>query len=269
MNSINENIEALFSFYSLGAVTESERAQVEAYVASNSEAKLRLDEMMQTAAALPYVAAPVQPSNELKRKLMDRVKADAQKRFDPAPQTSAGSWSRFIEMFRPQAGNWAPQVIAVLSLIIAVSSVAWGLSLRRQYASLQLEVASLRQELDLQHEVIAKISSPNSQSFVISGTEHQPQAHGQLITDSETGSSVLLVSGLAPLETGNIYEFWLINSSAPVAAGLFTVDNEGNAILQVSQTVTPASYNAIGVSIEPESGSPQPTGAIVMLGEIN
>jgi hypothetical protein len=51
-----------------------------------------------------------------------------------------------------------------------------------------------------------------------------------------------------------------------VAAGLFEVNNDGKAILQVSQAVTPESYDAIGVSIEPEAGSIQPTGDIVMLG---
>jgi len=269
MNRMNENAEELLIFYALGAVTEDERARVEVYIASNPEAKLRLEEMMQTAAGLPFEAAPVQPSEELKRKLMNRVNADARKRFASMPQTQASSWSRFLDLFRPQAGNWAPHAIAVLSLFIAIGTGLWGLSLRNQYVSLQSEVASLRQELALQREVITRVASADSRAFAISGTEHQPAAHGQLIADPKTGSAVLVVSGLKPLEAGKIYEVWLIKGDTPVAAGLFKVDDQGQAILEVSQNVEPGSYNAVGVSIEPEGGSSQPTGDIVMLGEID
>ncbi len=79
----------------------------------------------------------------------------------------------------------------------------------------------------------------------------------------------MVVSGLRQLETGKIYEFWLIQGNNPVAAGLFEVDDEGKAVLQVSHAVTPESYDAIGVSIEPETGSIQPTGDIVMLGGLD
>lgn len=265
---MKERIEELLPFYALGAVTEEERAQVEAYVASDPDAQRRLDEMKNTAAALPFSAAPVRPSEELKRRLMDRVDADAQKRFAPPASQQADIWSRFLDLFRPRAGNWAPHTIAVLSLIVALVTGTWGLTLRSQYASLQTEIIALRQELALQREVIARVASPSSQAFAISGTEHQPGARGQMIADTQTGSAVLLVSGLSQLEPGDTYEFWLIEGSTPVAAGLFNVDSEGNAILQVSKNVTPGTYNAIGVSIEPEGGSQQPTGDIVMLSEI-
>ena len=263
---MNDKFEELLTFYALGALTEEERAQVEAYVASDPEAKRRLDEMIRTAAALPFAAAPVQTSQDLKRRVMDRINADAQRRF-ASPQP-ADIWTRFLDLLLPRAGNWAPHAIAVLSLIAALVTGTWGLTLRGQYASLQTEITALRQELALQREVIAKVASPNSQAFALAGTEHQPAAHGQLIADTQTGSALLLVSGLAQLETGNTYEFWLIEGSTPVPAGLFTVDEEGNGILQVSQNVTPGALNAIGVSIEPEGGSLQPTGNIVMLSEI-
>jgi anti-sigma-K factor RskA len=71
------------------------------------------------------------------------------------------------------------------------------------------------------------------------------------------------------LEAGSIYEFWLIEGDTPMAAGLFEVNEEGKAILQVSQAVTSEAYDAIGVSIEPEAGSVQPTGDIVMLGGLD
>jgi anti-sigma-K factor RskA len=266
---MNEQIEELFTFYALGAVTESERQQVEAYVASDPEARARLDEMIRTASALPYASEPLEPPAALKRTLMDRVNADAQKRFVPPPPAQPSGWSRFVDSFLPRVGQLLPQAVAVLSLFIALAVGAWGISMRNELARLQTQTALLQQQLTEQQTVLTHIASPNAQTFVISGTDHQPQSHGQLITDSQTGSAVLVVSGLQQLEAGKIYEFWLIQGDTPVAAGLFEVNDEGKAILQVSHAVTPGSYDAIGVSIEPDSGSVLPTGDIVMLGGLD
>ena len=265
---MNEKMEELLAFYALDAVTDSERKQVEAYVASDPEARLRLDEMMRTASVLPYASEPLDPPPALKRTLMDRVKADAEKRF--APPIQASGWSRFLESILPRAGQMFPQAVTVFSLFVALALGAWGLSLRNELKSLQAQTAQLQEQVAQQREVLALLTSPNAQTFVVIGTDHQPDSHGKLIADSETGSAVLVVAGLQPLEAGKIYEFWLIKGDTPpVAAGLFEVNEEGKAILNVSHAVTPGSYNAIGVSIEPEGGSEQPTGAIVMLSEID
>ena len=263
---MNEKIEELFTFYALGAVTEAERQQVEAYVASDPEARARLDEMIRTASALSFASEPLEPPAALKRALMDRVQADAQKRFTSPPPASESGWSRFMNIFL--SGQWLPQAVAVASLLIAVAVGGWGLSIRNEFARLQTEMVSLQKELADQRVVLAHVVSPNSQTFLISGTEHQPEARGQFMADSETGSAVLVVSGLQQLDAGKIYEFWLIEGDTPVAAGLFEVNEEGKAILQVSHAVMPESYDAIGVSIEPQAGSVQPTGDIVMLGSL-
>ena len=269
---MNEKIEELFTFYALDAVTEAERQEVDAYVASNPDAKRRLDELIQTASALPYASEPLEPPTALKRTLMDRVNADAQKRFAAPPPTQESGWSRFTRFmgfFLTRPAQWLPQGVAVLSLFIALAVGAWGISMQNELARLQAETALLQKEVADQRVVLAHLSSPNAQTFAIAGTDHQPQAHGQFIADSQTGSAILVVSGLRQLEAGNIYEFWLIKGDTPVAAGLFEVNEEGKAILQVSHAVTPGSYDAIGVSIEPDSGSVLPTGDIVMLGGLD
>ena len=264
---MDEKIEELFPFYALGAVTEDERQQVEAYVASDPDARSRLEEMIRTVSVLPYASQPIEPPAALKRTLMDRVQADAQKRFIPPGQASG--WSRFIDPLLPHAGQWLPQAVAVLSLFIALAVGVWGISLRNELVRLQAETAFLRQQLQEQQLVMTHLVSPNAQTYLITGTEHQPQARGHLIADSETGSAVLVVSGLVQLDPDRIYEFWLIQGDTPIAAGLFEVDEDGRAILQVSQVVTPEAYDAIGVSIEPQAGSAQPTGDIVMLGGLD
>ena len=278
---MNEKMEELLTFYALDALTDAERQQVEAYVAANPEARLRLDEMLSTASALAYASEPMDPPPALKRTLMDRVNADAEKRFAPAAPIRTSAWSRFIESIQPRAGSLFPQAVAAFSLFMALAIGAWGLSLRNELKNLQTQGAQLQEELaeqraQLQEELaeqqalLGLIASPSSQTFAILGTDHQPESYGKLIADSETGSAVLVVAGLQPLAAGKTYEFWLIEGDTPpVAAGLFEVNEEGRAILKVSQAVTPGSYDAVGVSVEPRGGSEQPTGDIVMLSELN
>ncbi len=263
MSSMDQNIEELFAFYALGTLTAPERSQVEAYVASNPDAKERLEAMIGTASALTHEAAPVNPSAALKARLMGRVRADARTRFAPATR------SRFSSLPGRGYGSRLAYAVAVLSLLLAVGIGIWGLSVHNEVARLRTEVAVLEQEVESQRTVLVQLSSPQAHTFAISGTEHQPQAQGQLIADSKTGSAVLVVSGLKPLGAGNTYEFWLIKDSTAVPAGLFKVNERGLAVLQVTQNLTTNSYNAIGVSIEPEGGSQHPTGDIVMLGKLN
>ena len=98
-----DEIEELFPFYALGALSDDERARVEAYVAANPGAKARLDEIMKTASALAYEAAPVEPSPALKKSLMERVNADARARpfsrprQPPAPRGLAAPPGRRVQ----------------------------------------------------------------------------------------------------------------------------------------------------------------------------
>ncbi len=249
------NLEDLFPFYALGAASPEERAAVEAYAAAHPEARARLDEMLRSAALLPYAALPVNPPPALKERILDRARAEAA--ASRAPQRVSG---------RSRRRGWLMPAFSLASLLISVAAILWGISLRNQVLQLQVQTAALQQELNSQRTVLAQISSPNARTFAVAGTPLQPEAHGQLIADASTGSAVLIVSGLKQLSPGSTYEFWLIQGKNAVPAGLFNVDAEGRAILPVPHNPALASYNVVGVSIEPAGGSPQPSKNIVMLG---
>ena len=263
MSNMNEDVEELFAFYAMGTLSTSEKAQVEAYVASRPEARDRLNEMIGAVSALPHMATPMQPSAALKESLMDRIRADARSRSAAASRSRADSRPRF------GFGSGLAYAVAVFSLLVAFGVGMWGLSVRNEVARLRGEVAVLQQQVQMQRTVLAQLSSPHAELFAISGTEHDPQAKGQLIADPSTGSAVLVVSGLKSLAAGMTYEFWLIKDDKAAPAGLFKVGEQGQAVLQVSQSFTSDAYNTIGVSIEPDGGSQSPTGDIVMLAKLN
>jgi len=272
---MDEQVEDLIPLYALGALTDEERLQVEAYIAANPEAKARLDEMTQTASMLLYDVTPVEPSAELKKSLMDRVKADAQTQAARSgaaqPVAAAPRAASRPQPERPRFNLWdllraLSPAFAALSLVAAILLGGWAIALNNEVAQLRAETAALRRALADQRDVIAQIAAPADQIVVVAGTEHQPKAHGRLIAHND-GSAVLVVSGLDQLEAGRVYQLWMIAGNTPLSAGLFEVDEGGVAVVQVATGAAPGAFNAVGVSVEPDGGSQTPTGDIVMLGQ--
>jgi anti-sigma-K factor RskA len=259
---MDERIEDLFPLYALGALTDEERAQVDTYVAADPAAQQRLADFVRVASAAPYDVTPVDPPARVKQALMDRVRADV--RSTPVARPAASGLWRFLNALRP-----AMPLLAGASLAIAVLVGAWAIALNGEVARLRAETTALRNELRAQSEVIAAITSPNVQPMTIAGTEHQPGARGQLLADPQARSAVLVVAGLSPLQPDQTYQFWLIRGDKPISAGVFRVDDRGRAVLPIASDDAVGSFDAMGVSIEPEGGSEQPTGEIVMLSELS
>jgi anti-sigma-K factor RskA len=260
---MDPRIEELLPFYALEALTEEEKELVESYLAKHPEARAQVQELQSGASTLPYAVSPVEPPRHVKQALMARVTADAQTRSS----TSKGTVSpparrafRFEDIFR------------VLSLGAATAAIVWAFILNARVARLQHEIASLNHQVAVQSQSLDDLiqNLPQSNDVVtvsLKGTDAQPRAQGQLIADPDDRSAVLVISGLPPLEAGRTYQVWLIGE-APVSAGLLTVDENGQSVLIVTSEEAIGSFNSLGVSIEPEGGSTEPTGEIVILSEL-
>lgn len=263
---MDERLEELFPFYVLGSLTDEERTQIDAYAAADADARARLNDAIRAAAALPYAARPVPPHSQVKQAVLKRVKADASARPVPARMPFSAKVARLFD--RP-AWQIAMPLVAIASLIVAVVVGGWAISLNNEVNRLRVEQAALQRELLTQREVLAQIALPQAQAMAIAGTKVQPNAYGQMIANPDGNSGVLIVADLAPLSSGKVYQFWLIKNDTPVSAGLFSVDTQGRGLLSVRASEPIGSFDAIGISIEPEGGSPQPTGDIVMLSKLS
>jgi anti-sigma-K factor RskA len=264
---MDEHLEELFPFYALGVLSDDECAQVDAYVAADPAARTRLNEALRAAAAVPLSAAPVAPRPAVKAALMNRVNAAARRR---AAESAAPPRSRFdlSRLFSPSFFRVVLPLAAAAGLVAAIGLGVWAASLNTEVARLRQVTARLEQQLIAQREVLMQIASPQVQALSISGTEFQPQARGQLLADRDANKAVLIVADLKPLAEDQIYQFWLIRGQTPISAGLFRVNDQGQAILPIEVADAMGSFDAMGVSIEPAGGSAQPTGDIVMLSRL-
>jgi anti-sigma-K factor RskA len=260
---MDNHIEELLPFYALDALTEEEREEVEAYLAKHPEARSQVEEMTRAASALPESVSPVEPAPQIKETLMRRVAADAEARTRSSVQSQPSPRaSRFESFFR------------IFSLAAAGIAIIWLIVLNTQVTGLKKEIASLNSALKAQsnsiNQIIQKLpkaTPPSTITVSLKGTKDEPGAQGQLIADPNSQSAVLVISGLPPLEPGKTYQVWLIGN-APVSAGLLTVDANGQGVLIITSEEAIGSFKSLGISVEPEGGSPQPTGDIVVLSDI-
>ncbi|GJM41972.1 MAG: hypothetical protein DHS20C20_22540 [Ardenticatenaceae bacterium] len=305
---MNKRIEEeLFPFYALEALTDEEKAEVEAYIAADPAAKARLAALLDTTALLPDAVDPVAPSPRVKANLMTRVQADPRAvaaPISPAPNPAVKQpalslpkrpsppklswWDKFRQSLVMPA-------LAGTAVLAAIILFLWANSLSQQLDDLKVQVADLTndsgaiaeeldtlqsdndelrvrneqllQELQAQNDILASYQAPGTSTLAISdNTGEHPEARATLTVSAESGSATFVADHLQQLSADQVYQLWIIRGDEPLSAGTFEVDENGRVVLDIDPILA-ATYDAVGVSIEPTGGSDQPTpDQIILLG---
>jgi anti-sigma-K factor RskA len=99
------------------------------------------------------------------------------------------------------------------------------------------------------------------------------RAHGEAhVRATDEGRAVdLEVDDLAPAPRGYVYECWFVGAGDTLAkpnrvsVGTFSVDRRGHARVRWTSATTASRFPKLGVTLEPEDGNPQRTGAKVLV----
>ncbi len=295
----NTRIEdELFPFYALDALTDEERAEVEAYVAGNPAAAARLLAAQDAVAVLTAELEPVAPDAAVKARLMARIADETaplatpsptgRRSAAPSPQpspTGRGSAARgpsLRDFFFGRALGFA-----VLLLLLGGFGLfrLWQQTndLRAQVATLEAQAVALQSDVDrlqttndtlwaelaARDETLAHLRQPGAVTVTIGdATGEHPAAVGMLTMMPGGDEAMLSVANLPPPPDDNTYQAWLIVGGAPVSAGTFAVDATGGGHHTIPTTA--GGFEAVGVSMEPSGGSDQPTpGNIILLGSLD
>jgi hypothetical protein len=94
-----------------------------------------------------------------------------------------------------------------------------------------------------------------------------PEGHATYVPGK--ASLVFVASHLDPLQPAKTYELWLLPAdatAAPIPAGLFRPDANGNASVVMPALPPGVAAKGFGVTVENEGGSQKPTAPIVLAG---
>jgi anti-sigma-K factor RskA len=87
-----------------------------------------------------------------------------------------------------------------------------------------------------------------------------PGGTATVVFSRESGSAVLVMNNVPPPSPGSVYQMWLIGTRGPTSAG--TMDAKELAPSATAVISGLGHSDALAFTVEPDGGSPQPTGQI-------
>lgn len=90
------------------------------------------------------------------------------------------------------------------------------------------------------------------------------ESTGLIIISNDGEYGTLIVQNLPHLPEAEAYQLWLIKDGQRTSGGLFNVSEDGYLAKIIYSPEPLAHYQTFGITIEPATGSPGPTGEKVL-----
>ena len=249
-----KSFEELLPAFALDALDDAERTRVESHLRECANCRRDVDDYLSVTASLAFAAPQVEPPSNLKNRVL---KATVQSTM-PRPSFIETLSTFFANVFR------APAFSAMtLGLIIALG--IWNLSLQNQIAQQMTANQQMQSDVTRTRAIVSMVAYSQNEPRIMQASEVAPQAVGRLVVAPELNALALIVYDMPKLDASKVYQIWLIDPAGDrTSGGTFTVDASGRAWVLIRAPKPLNSYQGIGITIEPEGGSPKPTTPRVM-----
>jgi anti-sigma-K factor RskA len=255
-----------FDLYALGMLEPGDAAEMEAHAQSCVDCAEKMAEARGRIALLSVTAPLVTPGEDVKRRLMERVRSEAR---PAAAVVVAGAGSK-RERPEREKSRWGWWVLAPLAVGLAAATVL----LWMENSRMQRELAALQQEnsarVAIAHEdrqLVALLTAPDTVRVPLAPAEGTTGT-GEVRYNQRQGTLVY-TGQLGALPPDKSYQLWLVPAEgSPISAGVFTPDASGNSTVLLPQLGTGISAKAFAVTVEPAGGVPAPTGPKVLIGAV-
>jgi anti-sigma-K factor RskA len=282
----------MIAAHALSALETVEARELEAHLATCAECRAESESWQATAASLAYAAPSVEPSAELRSRLLKSIHAEGAKPLSrSAVKDSERVESRAVESSqvksnvvpfeksarRTRSAGW---MVGALAASLAFIALAVSLVLLwNRYNTMQQEMAQLTDklgqaqgELARERDTLARereakelISAPEARIITLAGTEMATRARARFVYDRKTGRAMLMADDLPPAPAGKAYQLWFIAEGKPPMPGhVFNTDAAGHAELSDQLSEEARGATVFAVTLEPSSGVTAPTGAMYL-----
>ena len=203
-NPLPDNWRSLLAGYVLDDLTETETAQVQAWLVDYPEVATELAALEGSWQAIPESLPLRSPPPQLR----DRILTIAQSAPAtlPAPAAPRPRRPRRTWGWAGLGLGWAATAVALISVVA--------------------ENQRLKQELIQSEAVVASFSQPDNRLYTLAGTDAQPQARGRLVVDPGSETALIFTDRLPPLTANQTYRLWAIADQSPLFCGQFNPSAE-------------------------------------------
>lgn len=255
-----EHANNLVDAYALGTLEPDEVDAVERHLETCETCRALAEQARATADRFLFAVPQVAPPPALRARVLQRVheEAAARRQHDeseepgapPTPTSSASSASP------DDQDTHVP---------IAVPVRRGGIR-HLLRSMLGEESAPAHDAGELLRDLLA---DPACTIWPVAGTSDAPGASARLVHVPTRHDAVLVASGLHQPAPGNAYQVWLLAGGKPLPNTVFTVNHFGRGAAVVHTREHWHDFDTVAVTPEPESGSPGPTGPIVLAGALS
>ncbi|MFU8839698.1 MAG: anti-sigma factor domain-containing protein [Nitriliruptoraceae bacterium] len=267
------DLHTLTGAYAVDALPDGELAVFEAHLEACTPCAQEVRELQATAARLGGAAVAAVPDS-LKARVLAEIDATRQERPEAALDDE-------LPVAPRTTPRWVAATFAAAAalLVVAVGGLAVMVTaMQQQLAGLEAEVVAAEAanaEVEALTARLAQVeaAAASATSSAIADVLAAPDAvtvaveldgvHGRVVASATRGEAVFVADGFDPAPHAHTYELWFIHDDRVVPAGLFDPDERGRATRVMTGDV--AGAVAVGITIEPEGGSVEPSGDPMMV----
>jgi anti-sigma-K factor RskA len=276
---VTEETQEVAALYALGALSQHEARAYERHLREVCPACAEELARHEGVVANLGLAAPASvPSLYVRELLLARVEREAptidpgakKEDSEPAPRRPS-----FLQAYLPWAIAAACAVLAVLAWLSFRQLGQEVASQQEKLNSVQNEAETLRLRLEQERapaqqleQIRSILSSPGSRLIELVAQQPASSASATVLWDTQKNRWVVTAS-LPPPPAGKVYQLWFITPGANVKAGLLRTDPTGRSFTDIDVPSSVKRITATAITLEPESGSEQPTMPLLALGKVS
>jgi len=272
--SEHQELLELAALLPLGTLSPEDEERIDAHLrggCADCEAAIRASAAVVDALAL--TVEPLEPAPELRARLLARAAEEGASRAGPPPAPLRAPRARRRARLAVAAAL-AASLLAAIGLGLEVGDLRGALAgeeetvarLEAALADASAERDRLAGRLAASERTLGDLTSRETRTVALAGTEHAPAAAARAFLDPENRRLVLVVYELPPPPPGRSYQLWVIVGGDPVSAGVFDVDPEGRTRYETTGVPAVEGPVTIAVTVEPAGGLPKPSGPLVLAG---
>jgi len=258
MSHDKEKYQDELTLFSLGLLEGDEKKVMEEHLDAGCEICLRLlkeNELVVSSLAYSLDDTPIDPGVEAQ--IFDKIDAVE---YTPAITPKLSFWSSI----KPIWLNLGSAVAVGLLIFLFVNNM----SLRNELSIQKQDMAELKASLKEDSGMMDFMMDPEVKTVELASAMTNMDSSAKLMWNEGNSDALLLVSNMPALKAGMAYQVWCMEDGKPVSVGTFTVNKEGKSMMEIDIMPKPSKDMQVLVTLEPEGGMPEPTGATYLVGSL-
>lgn len=231
----DEDLHTLTGAYLLDSLPEPERLAFEAHLNDCEACRHEVERLHDATTTL--APEPIAPPAGLRDRIVQQARATPQE--PPGPTHPARRHA--------SRSPWPLRLTAAAAVVLLVAVGGLSYTLVNVTERLEQSQATAGRFVEL-------LAAPDVTVATAQGVDG---ANGRVIASTSRDEALVVLDRLEPAPPDGTYQLWLIEGEQATSAGLFDTDAEGRATAALASGLT--DVDAVGVTLEPAGGSPQPT----------